>query len=66
LYKALKDLTDNVDSSIEYSGSALAHYSRNEIIPAMEEVRKYADKLELIVDQTDWPYPTYGEMLFYV
>jgi len=32
----------------------------------MEEVRKYADKLELIVDQTDWPYPTYGEMLFYV
>ena len=66
LYKALKDLTDNVDSSIEYSGSALAHYSRNEIIPAMEEVRKYADKLELIADQTDWPYPTYGEMLFYV
>ena len=66
LYEALKELTEAVDSSIEYSGSALAHFSRNEIIPAMDEVRKYADKLELLVDQNDWPYPTYGEMLFYV
>ncbi len=66
LYTAVKKLTEVVDSSITYSGSHLAHYSRNEIIPAMEEVRGYTDSLELIVDQKDWPYPTYGEMLFYV
>ena len=63
---AVTELEKTVSLSAEYTGSDLAHYSRNAIIPAMDAVRDFADSLELIVDQKDWPYPTYGEMLFYV
>ena len=66
LHRATEELDKAVVLSGEREGSALAHYSHNEIIPAMEEVRKYADELELIVGQKNWPYPTYGEMLFYI
>ena len=34
------------------------------VIPAMAEVRTWADTLELLVDDGDWPLPTYREMLF--
>ena len=63
---AVTELEKTVALSAEDTGSDLAHYSRNAIIPAMDAVRDFADSLELIVDQKDWPYPTYGEMLFYV
>ena len=66
LESAVTELEKTVTLSAEYTGSDLAHYSRNAIIPAMDAVRDFADSLELIVDQKDWPYPTYGEMLFYV
>lgn len=66
LENAVTELEKAVALSAEYSGSDLAHYTRNSIIPLMDDVRGYADSLELIVDQKDWPYPTYGEMLFYV
>jgi len=39
------------------------HYC-NELLPAMLEVRKYADELESIVADDLWPLPTYQEMLF--
>ncbi len=66
LEAAVTELEKAVALSAEYTGSDLAHYTRNAIIPAMDDVRSVSDSLELIVDQKDWPYPTYGEMLFYV
>ena len=77
LVKELSLLIDNLDSEVtkleklvedssSYTGSDLAHYTCNKIFSKMGDVRKYADALELIVDQKAWPYPTYGEMLFYV
>lgn len=39
-------------------------FCKNTIIPVMDEARKYADKLETIVDREFWPFPTYGELLF--
>ncbi len=36
----------------------------NDVLPAMAEVRKYADELESIVADDLWPLPTYQEMLF--
>ncbi|MGN0906554.1 MAG: glutamine synthetase III, partial [Bullifex sp.] len=66
LEAAVTELEKAVALSSDYTGSDLAHYTRNAIIPAMDGVRVVADSLELIVDQKDWPYPTYGEMLFYV
>ncbi len=43
-----------------------AVYSRDVIIIAMAEVRKYADELEGIVAKKDWPMPTYQDILMYV
>jgi glutamine synthetase len=39
------------------------HVYKN-VIPAMNSVRSYADKLEKIVADDYWPLPTYREMLF--
>ena len=47
-------------------GTELSHYNHDVVIPAMAEARKYVDELELIVGKKNWPYPSYGEMLFYV
>ncbi len=66
LYKAVKELERTVAFAEECTGSSRAHYYRSSVIPAMEEARTYCDQLELIVGQKNWPYPTYGEMLFYV
>ncbi len=66
LYDAVKELEELTAKAGSYEGSAEAHFYRNSVIPQMDKVREYADALELIVDQKDWPYPTYGEMLFYV
>ena len=66
LYRAVKGLDEAVTAGSGMEGASLSHYSCNAILPAMAEVRKHADALELIVGQRYWPYPTYGEMLYYV
>ena len=43
---------------------AEAIHMHETVIPAMTEVRTWADTLELLVDDADWPLPTYREMLF--
>lgn len=42
----------------------MARFSRDNIVPAMNNLRKTADELEAITDSTLWPLPTYAEMLF--
>jgi glutamine synthetase len=41
-----------------------AHHMEKNVIPAMNNVRVYADKLEKLVADDYWPMPTYREMLF--
>ncbi len=41
-----------------------AKYMRDTTIPAMEDVREVADRLEKIVADDLWPLPKYSEMLF--
>lgn len=43
-----------------------AKYFRNEVLPKMNILREIADKLEVIVGQQNWPFPTYSQILFYV
>ena len=59
-------LASAVEKSKAHSGSDLAHYTRENIVPAMEAAREVADKLELVVGKHYWPFPTYGDILFYV
>lgn len=41
-----------------------ARYQSKTILPAMEELRRWGDTLETLVDDALWPLPTYREMLF--
>ncbi len=41
-----------------------AHHMRNNIIPALGDVRDVVDRLERVVPDDLWPFPTYREMLF--
>lgn len=47
-------------------GEALekAEFCRDKVIPAMRELRKFGDALEMNVKADLWPLPTYAEMLF--
>jgi glutamine synthetase len=42
---------------------ALAYYHKT-ILGDMNDARKSADALELLVDQQYWPFPVYSDLLF--
>lgn len=64
---ALKKLEDTVGkANTMEEGAAKAAAFRDLVIPAMEDLRKPIDQLELIVDHKLWPVPTYGDLLFEV
>jgi glutamine synthetase len=44
--------------------SAWAAFMRDRVIPAMDDVREVADRLEKIVADDLWPLPKYSEILF--
>jgi glutamine synthetase len=48
----------------EASDSDHAIHSCEKVLPAMLEVRRFADQLEGVVADDLWPLPTYQEMLF--
>lgn len=41
-------------------------FVKDEVFTAMGELRAPADELEMLVDEEYWPFPTYGDILFYV
>lgn len=47
-------------------GKEQAFYFMSEVVPAMEELRAPVDELEMIVDKSMWPMPSYGDLLFEV
>ena len=42
----------------------LAFFYKDKVLPLMEALRAPADKLEMLVDKKDWPFPTYADLLF--
>ncbi|HJC57334.1 MAG TPA: glutamine synthetase III [Candidatus Eisenbergiella intestinipullorum] len=47
-------------------GKAQAFFYKDHVMPAMAALRKPADELEMLVDREDWPFPTYGDLMFEV
>lgn len=67
LVKGLQDSLAALEVALDHEEEDLlaeATAARDHIIPAMAEVRKYADQLEEMVADDLWPLPTYQEMLF--
>ncbi len=49
------------------SGSEkVAHFFADKIIPVMQEMRAYADDMEVNTAKKYWPFPTYSDILFSV
>ena len=64
---ALENLIKLMDDAVEITeADKHAGYMRKVIVPAMEELRKPIDELEMIVDKDLWPMPSYGDLLFEV
>ncbi len=73
---AISGLLDEIDQAAEALSEKLAAlekaadvtaqalFVKGEVIPAMEALRKPCDKAESMVGQKDWPFPTYGDLLF--
>lgn len=64
---ALKQLSllENKASAMP-RGKDQAFAYRNEIVPAMNSLRKPADELEMLVGREYWPFPTYADLIFEV
>jgi glutamine synthetase len=70
----VNSLASGLLDSITALESALGHHSAGlveeakhccqKVLPAMNAVRGFADKLEAVVSDNIWPLPTYQEMLF--
>ncbi len=59
LEKALEQVNGGVDE-------AAAFLYRDAVLPAMRWLRAVADAMEAKMPGRDWPFPTYGDMLFSV
>jgi glutamine synthetase len=66
LHFALLKLEDVnlAENQPDSSPAKWAAYIRDTVIPAMEDVRDVADRLEKLVADDLWPLPKYSEMLF--
>ena len=66
IYERTGVLEELVKEIAPLKESELSMAYANKIIPAMADLREVIDKAETIVGADYWPYPTYGEMLFYL
>ena len=66
LHFALRSLEDaNLkDNQDDKTAVRWAAYMHDRVIPAMDDVREVADRLEGLVADDLWPLPKYSEMLF--
>ncbi|MDH4201667.1 MAG: glutamine synthetase III [Phycisphaerae bacterium] len=62
---AIEDLEAAIEKAQKISKAVQqARSYRDDVIPAMAQVRQAADALEMLVDADAWPLPSYAEMLF--
>ena len=62
--EALKAAIAGADHDADALSAAV--YEHDVVIPAMNRMRAVADELETMVDESAWPFPTYGDLLFRV
>ncbi|MBD5468287.1 MAG: glutamine synthetase type III [Lachnospiraceae bacterium] len=65
--EALSDLKKaEADASAMTDVREQAFFYKETVMNIMQQLRNPADKLEMIVDKSMWPFPTYGELMFEV
>ena len=64
-YEAVNALSESIDQMNTLSDfEKKANFVRDDLLSKMAALRKPCDELEVIVDEKDWPFPTYGKLLF--
>ena len=75
--KRLIELSDEMSASLkllranaEYAQRNVASekcgvHCRDSVIPIMAELRRSADEAETLTERSFWPFPTYGDLLYY-
>ncbi|MBP5568208.1 MAG: glutamine synthetase III [Treponema sp.] len=67
IYAKLCDLEKQNEAVKSIEGaSEVAMFYKDNVIPAMNELRAKVDEMELLVPEPKWPVPSYGKMLFSV
>ncbi|MBE7010472.1 MAG: glutamine synthetase type III [Ruminococcaceae bacterium] len=68
LVKGMKKLERAVEKFEKFGDDfeSQARFARDSIVSVMNEVRKYADELEVIVGKEYWPIPTYSDLIYSV
>ena len=62
MYAALAHLEEVTNKAEEMEeGAEQGHYYHDVVFAAMDELRKPADKLEMLVAKSAWPFPSYGD-----
>ncbi len=66
LYKRTETLSAIVMNTRDHEENIeeRAQYYKNNVFPAMQQLRAVADELETMVGENYWPFPTYGDLLF--
>ncbi len=74
----LSELTDYIMDAVIELEDALAEFKtigdvfkssefvRDTMLPRMDKLRKFVDEAEMLTSQRDWPFPSYGQLLFSV
>ncbi|MCR5628654.1 glutamine synthetase III [Eubacterium sp.] len=74
----LSELTDHILESVSELEESLAKFKeledvfkssafvRDDMLTKMETLRTYVDEAEMLTSERDWPFPSYGELLFSV
>ena len=66
-YRRMGDLEEILEKCHKITDvEELANFYHDNVFAAMAELRASADGIESLVGAKYWPYPTYGELLFYV
>ena len=61
--KLLIEVTDQANL-LKGDSKSQAIFCRDYVFQTMKELREPADRLEMLVDEGSWPFPTYGELLY--
>ena len=60
----LENVSESVKDIENMETKARAYLEK--VMPAMEALRAPVDKLEMLVDKSMWPMPSYGDLIFEV
>lgn len=62
---AVNVLEEKLKEAESLHSSLKSHYYREEVLSCMKDVRAFSDELELVIPRSLWPFPSYGDILFY-